>query len=221
MILTLQILQVSLFTIPVIVLIVLGLVILLRPVAVINRQWLLLTFLPLLLANLLATVMGDTQNGIAVLPDWRFWAIVAVDLVLAVGIGIWLRGAALYGLPLTRAETLCRDALEAQGYSVSPRIGEKRTLLTTVPQATIFSVTIEDGEEDIWLTSRAGEVLVRTDSRRGMTLLRQKVLPALRNHQTPYVFQAHAMGILYLVLAVVLLVFGWIYFFEPRLLFVE
>ena len=51
MVMTLQILQVSLFAIPVIVLIALGLVILLRPVAVINRRWLLLTFLPLLVGE--------------------------------------------------------------------------------------------------------------------------------------------------------------------------
>jgi hypothetical protein len=221
MILTLKILQVSLFAVPVVALIVLGLVILLRPVAVINRRWLLLTFLPLLVANLLAAVVGDTQNGIALLPDWRFWAMVVVDVALAVGISIWLRGVALYGLPLATAEALCKEALEAQGYSVTARIDEKRTLLTTVPQATILTVTIEGREEEFWLTLRAGEVVVRTDSQRGMALLRQKVLPALRDHQTPYVFQAHAMGVLYLVLAVVLLTFGWIYFFEPRLVLVE
>jgi len=221
MILTLKILQVSLFAVPVIVLIVLGLVILLRPVAVINRRWLMLTFLPLLVANLLATVMGDMQNGIDLLPDWHFWAIVAVDATLAVGIGIWLRGVALYGLPLATAESLCREALETQGHSVTTRVDEKRTLLTTVPQATILTVTIEGREEEFWLTLRGGEVMIRMDSRRGMSLLKQKVLPALRGHQMPYDFQAHAMGALYLVLAVMLLTFGWIYFFEPRLLFVE
>ena len=221
MVMTLQILQVSLFSIPILVLVILGLVILLRPVAVINRRWMLLTFLPLLLANLLAVVMGDTQNEIAILLDWRFWAIVAVDMVLAVGISIWLRGVALYGLELTRAKKLCREAIEAKGYTVSPKTGEKQSLLNTVPQASILSVTIEGREEDIWLTSRAGEVVIRADSRRGMSLLKQDVLPALRKVQTPYMFQAHAMGVLYLVLAVVLLVFGWIYFFEPRLLLVE
>ena len=221
MILTLQILQVSLFSVPVIVLIVLGLVILLRPVAVINRRWLLLTFLPLLVANLLAAVVGDTQNGIDLLSDWRFWAMVVVDAVLAVGIGFWLRGVALYGLSMATAEALCKEALEAQGYSVTARIGEKRTLLTTVPQATILAVTIEGREEEFWLIHRAGEVVARTDSRRGMSLLRRNVLPILRSHQTPYVFQAHAMGVLYLVLAVMLLTFGWIYFFEPRLALVE
>jgi len=221
MVMTLQILQVSLFSIPILVLVILGLVILLRPVAVINRRWMLLTFLPLLLANLLAVVMGDTQNEIAILLDWRFWAIVAVDMVLAVGISIWLRGVALYGLELTRAKKLCREAIEAKGYTVSPKTGKKQSLLNTVPQASILSVTIEGREEDIWLTSRAGEVVIRADSRRGMSLLKQDVLPALRKVQTPYMFQAHAMGVLYLVLAVVLLVFGWIYFFEPRLLLVE
>ncbi|MBG0770934.1 MAG: hypothetical protein H0S82_04460 [Anaerolineaceae bacterium] len=217
---TLQILQVSLFAIPVTVLIVLGLVILLRPVAVINRRWLLLTFLPLLAANLLAIVTNDTANGVATLPDWRFWANVTVDLALAAGISFWLRGFAVYGLPLTTVETLCRDALIAQGIEVSVRIGEKRTLLTTERQATIFSVNIEGKEEEIWLTSRTGEVVIQADSAQGKALAKQ-ILPLLRNHQTPYAFQHHAVGILYLVLAVVLLVLGWIYFFEPRLVVVE
>lgn len=219
MILTLQILQVSLFSIPIIVLIVLGLVILLRPVAVVDRRWLLLTFLPLLVANLLAAVMGDIQNDIVALLDWRFWAIVAVDAALVVGIGFWLRGIALYGLTLTTTESLCRTALQAAGYDVSVRIGEKRTLLTTERQATIFTVLIEDAEEEIWLTYRAGEVIIRTDSARGRALLKQ-ILPTFQKHQAGYVFQYHAMGILYLVLAVVLLVLGWIYFFEPRLVLV-
>ena len=220
MILTLQILQVSLFAIPVLVLIVLGLVILLRPVAVINRRWLLLTFLPLLVANLLAIFTNDTANGIAVLPDWSFWANVAVDLALAAGISFWLRGVAVYGLPLTVVETLCRDALVGQGIEVSARIGEKRTLLTTERQATIFTVVVGGKEEEIWLTSRTGEVVIQADSAQGRALAKQ-VIPILRNHQAPYAFQHHAVGILYLVLAAVLLVFGWIYFFEPRLVIVE
>jgi len=220
MVLTLQILQVSLFALPAVVLIVLGLVILLRPVSVINRHWLLLTIFPLLVANLLAIAMNDTENGIAILPDWRFWAIVAVDLALAVGISFWLRGIAVYGMPLTAVEALCRDALQSQGYEVSPRIGEKRTLLTTENPATIFALKIEGLDEEIWLTSRAGEVILRADSRRGRTLVK-KILPELRKQKVPYAFQYHAMGILYLVLAVVLLVFGWIYFFEPRLVAVS
>ena len=220
MVMTLQILQVSLFAIPVIVLIALGLVILLRPVAVINRRWLLLTFLPLLVANLLAIVMNDTENGIAPLPDWQFWAFVAVDLALAAGISLWLRGVAVYGLPLTTVEMLCRDALLAQGVEVSPRIGEKRTLLTTEKQATIFTVVIDGKEEEIWLNSHAGEVVIRADTARGRALVKQ-VLPVLHKHEAQYAFQYHAMGILYLVLAVVLLVFGWIYFFEPRFVVVE
>lgn len=220
-IMTLQILQVSLFAVPVIALAALGMVILLRPSAALNRRWLLLTFLPLLLANLVSIVMNDAQNEIATLSDWRFWVIVAVDLVLAVGIWVWLRGVALYGLPLAQAELLCKDALEARGYSVAARVGEKRTLLTMAPQATILTVTLADGEqEEIWFTSQAGEVIVRADSRQGMALLR-RLLPPLRSHPVTYVFQEHVMGVLYLVLALVLLVFGWIYFFEPRLLLVE
>jgi len=220
MIMTLQILQVSLFAIPVIALAAFGLVILLRPSAVLNRRWLLLTFLPLLLANLVSIVMNNAQNEIATLSDWRFWAIAAVDLVLAGGIWVWLRGVALYGLPLAQAESLCKGALEEQGYSVSARVGEKRTLLTTAPQATVLTVALDGREEDIWFTSRAGEVIVRADSRQGMALLRLLLLP-LRSHPVTYVFQEHVMGVLYLVLALVLLVFGWIYFFEPRLLLIE
>lgn len=220
MILPLQILQVSLFAVPVLVLVALGWVILRRPVTVLNRRWLLMTFVPLLLANLAAIVMNDTQNAILTLADWRFWAIAAVDLGLAAGIWVWLRGFAVYGLTLPQAETLCRAALKAQGYDVSARVGEKRSLLVTAPQATILTVSLADGEEELWLAERAGEIVLRADSRRGMALLKG-LLSSLRTFPAEYHFKAHTMGILYLVLAVVLLVFSWVYFFEPRLLLVE
>jgi hypothetical protein len=220
MTITLQIVQVSLFAIPILVLVALGWMILRLPVTVMNRRWLLMTFVPLLLANLAAIVMNDSQNAIQVLADGRFWLIAAVDVALTVGIYLWLRGYSVYGLTLTQAETACREALEAQGLDVSVRVGEKRALLVTAPQATIFTVTLADGEEELWLTARAGEVVLRADSQCGMALLKD-LLPSLRAYPAEYHFKAHSMGVLYLVLAVVLLVFGWIYFFEPRLILVE
>ena len=46
-------------------------------------------------------------------------------------------------------------------------------------------------------------------------------LVEIRNIKNTYDFSQHAIGVLYLVIAVVLAVFGWIYFFEPRLVLIE
>ncbi len=220
MILTLQVLQVVLFAIPILTLLIYGLLILIRPVVVIDRRWMLLVFLPLLAANLLAMWENDSVNEVTVLTDWRLWLIFATDLALGVGLTLSLRGRAIYGVSSSDAAYLIREALEKAGVNVESRIGEKRSIWTMPQNAQILTLHTQTGTEDIWFTSRAGEVLMRTSSRQGMATVR-KALPAVRTVQTEYLFSAHAMGVLYLVLGVVFSVLSWIIFFEPKLLLIE
>ena len=75
------------------------------------------------------------------------------------------------------------------------------------------------GKEKIWVIERFYEVVLRASSQQGVCLVRQ-LLPELRQVEQPYDFRRHAVGILYMLLGVVLAVFGWIFFFEPRLILV-
>jgi hypothetical protein len=219
-VLTLQILQVTFFAIPILNLLIYGLIILIRPISVINRRLMLLIFLPLLLANLLAIWENDSMNDVSAIADWRLWLILVTDIVLGTGLAFGLRGVAIYGLTDSDAAYLFAEALRAKGFEVESHSGAKRSLLAISQTANILTVKTEKGSEDIWLTSRSGEVLVRVKTRQGLTILR-KVVPLVRSTQSEYVFSAHAMGILYIVLGVVLAVLSWIFFFEPRLILIE
>jgi hypothetical protein len=218
--LTLQILQVALFTLPILTLLIYGLIVLIRPVSVIDRRWMLMVFLPLLLANLLAIWENDSVNAVTALTDWRLWLILLTDVALSVGLTLGLRGVLIYGLTAADAAYLTMAALRKEGFEVESNSGEKRSVWAMPQKAEILSFQTEGETEEIWFTSRAGEVLARMDSRRGMAALR-KSLPAIRNVQTEYLFSAHAMGVLYLVLGVVLAVLGWIFFFEPRIVLID
>ena len=220
MVLTLQILQVALFTIPILALLVHGLIILFRPISIINRRWMLLVFLPLLAANLLAIWENDSLNEVTALTDWRLWLILVTDLALGTGLTLGLRGMVVYGLSISDAAYLVGEALMALGFDVDSHPGEKRTIWAAAQTAEILTVKTEKGGGDIWLTSRAGEVMIRADSRKGLAVLRQ-VFPKVRSSQSEYVFSAHATGILYIVLGVVFAVLSWIFFFEPRLVLID
>ncbi len=220
MVQTLQILQVTLFAIPILGLLALGLIILIRPMNIIDRRWLLLVFLPLLLANLLATWENDSLNEVAALTDWRLWLVLVTDLVLGVGLTLGLRGILIYGLNVSDTVYLLAEALHGAGFEVNSHLGEKRSLLAAAQTADILTVNAEKGPEDIWLTSRAGEVLIRVGSRRGLAILR-KAIPAVRSTQSEYAFSEHAIGIIYIVLGVVFAVLSWIFFFEPRLILID
>ncbi len=213
----LQIVQVALFTLPILYLLVMGLVILLRPVAVLNRRWLLLVFLPLLVANPLAFAEADLRNDVAVVSDWAFWALVGVDLLLAGG-GLWLfRGYSVYGLDEAQVRDGLVEALRAAGRTAAVSQDEQKTLLSKPQNVTTLTVTQGGAAETIWLTARAGEVVVHTRSRVMMKQLRP-ALASVGKNQREGGSPQRALGVLYLVVAVVFAVLTWIFFFEPRIL---
>lgn len=220
MVQTLQILQIILFAIPILALLAFGLVILIRPITIMNRRWMLLVFLPLLLANLLAIWENDSLNEAAALTDWRLWFILVTDLALGVGLTLGLRGVVIYGMTVSDAAYLLEEALQATGFEVSSHLGEKHTLWGAAKPADILIVKTEKGVEEIWLTFLAGEVLLRAGSRKGFAILR-KMIPIIRSTQGDYEFSARPMGILYIVLGVVFAVLSWVFFFEPRLILID
>jgi len=217
---TLQTLQLILFAIPLLTLLAIGTVILIKPVSAINRRWMLLVFLPMLLANLLAILENDSLSNDVVLSDWRLWLILVTDVALAVGIIFTFHGFIVYGLSATETEDTLVNILRAEGYEVEQRMGEKRVLWGRIRNAFILMVQNGDQSEDVWITSRGDEVLIRMDSPSGLHLLK-KTLSAIQSTKTTYDFRAHAMGVLYIVLAVVFAGLSWIFFFEPRLILIE
>ncbi|MCB2214362.1 hypothetical protein KQH50_03085 [bacterium] len=213
----LQVIQVALFAIPTIYFLVLGLLILLKPVVVLSRRWLLLVFLPLLVANPVAFAEANLRNDVAVVTDWTFWALLGVDLLLA-GAVVWLlRGFSVYGLSEVQVRDGVTAALQAAGWQVDVSQAERKTLLSKAQQVTVFTVERDGACETFWLMGRAGEVTVRSRSRSVFGHLRP-VLAALQATPASDGMQSRALGILYLVLGVVFAVLTWIYFFEPRIL---
>jgi hypothetical protein len=213
----LQVLQVALFVIPTIYFLVVGLLTLLRPVIVLNRRWLLLVFLPLLVANPLAFVEADLRNDVVVISDWAFWVLLGVDLLLAGGVFWFFRGYSVYGLSEAQVRDGLVEALRAEGRDATAAPGERKTLLSQAQPATRLTLTEGASSETIWLFGRAGEVVIHARSRAVMKRLRP-ALAALRTHQDVGGDANRALGILYLVLAVVFAVLTWIFFFEPRIL---
>lgn len=217
---TLQILQLVLFVIPVVALITLGGVILLKPVSVINRRWYLAVFLPILFANPLILLESILLNGEGGLTIWRFWLILLADVLLIVGVCWYFRGFMVFGLNAADTETILKDELLNKGYEVQQQVGKKSVLWGKPWAAQILTVSNNGSTEDIWITERSNEVLVRVDSTKGLNILKD-ALSSLRNVQRPYVFEAHAFGLLFMVLAVVVGVLIWIFFFEPQLLIID
>ena len=217
---TLQILQFVLFVIPVVALITLGGVILLKPVSVVNRRWYLAVFLPILFANSLILLESILLNAGGGLTIWRFWLILLVDVFLIVGVSWYFRGFMVFGLNAADTETILKDALLSKGYVVQQQVGKKSILWGKPWAAQILTVNTNGSTEDIWITERFNEVLVRVDSSKGLNILKGG-LPSLRKVERPYTFEAHAFGLLFLVVAVVLGVLIWIFFFEPQLLILD
>ncbi|MBW6465313.1 MAG: hypothetical protein K0B06_02270 [Brevefilum sp.] len=215
MIETLQILQVILFSIPPIALLVVGIMILSRSVSIIDQRIFLAAFIPLLLANTLAILEGD---GLRL--DWRAWLILAADLVLITG-AVWvLRGYQVYGLKAETVETVVTEAFQQQGFTIETHSEEKRDLWGRARDACLLTAENEDGRHQVWITSRFNEVFIRTEQRTSGKILRS-ILPALQGDTVPYEFKSHAVGILYIVLAIVFALLTWIFFFEPRFILIE
>jgi hypothetical protein len=215
----LQVAQVVLFFLPVLTLVILGAVILLRSVSVIHQKWYLGVFLPLLLATPLSLLENYLVGENAGLMDWRFWLIVAADLLLIVLVFYMLRGWVVYGLPLGAVQGLTAQTLSEQNLAATMVPGQKRSLWGNTLAAIIFQAAGKQGTDEIWLTERYHEVVLRASSRGAVGMLRP-LIKALRQQSPPYDLRRHAVGILFILLGVVLAVFGWIFFFEPRLILV-
>lgn len=217
---TIQILQLILFIIPGIVLIAMGVVILVKPVSVIDRRWYWAVFFPLLLANPLALIENSPiWPGIGPI-NWRVWLILAADIFLVIWIILTFRGYMVFGMNAGETQTLLEEALQSMGYMVKMRTGEKRALWGRTWEARILDVSRAGQSTEIWISERFNEVILRSDTAAGRAVLKA-ALPSLRQAEKPYNFKDHAMGILFIILAVVFAVLGWIFFFEPRLIFIE
>lgn len=217
---SLQVLQLILFTVPIGTLIVLGVIMLSKSIIVLQRRLYLLVVFPLILANLLAILENNLTNQSPPFSNWRFWLVILADLAFFV-LAMWLfRGFQVIGLDASETMGVLKDSFEESDNIVHLSVDEKRTLWTNYPNALILVVQQPDGVMEFWAVERQYEVLLKSDSPQGNAQLR-KLLPRLRNIKKPYDFQAHAVGVLYIVLALVIAVLGWIFFFEPRLIIVD
>jgi hypothetical protein len=215
---TLQLLiPVFMFTIPIISMIVLGCTILIKPVSAINRRWYLAIFLPLLIANPLA-LLDQTD------PPFSDWAtliiLLAADALLVVGFFLVFRGMTVYGLTLEDTQDLLINNLKELGFDVQKIIGAKAYWLGKVKDAHILTIRRGDISEQIWLAQQFNEIILRVDSRQGWQILKS-VVSEIRQQKTAYQFSSHAVGILFIVLAIVFGALTWIFFFEPRLILIE
>ncbi len=208
---------VLMFTTSIISMIILGCAILIRPVSAINRRWYLAIFLPLLIANPLALL--DRTN-----PPFSDWPtliiLLAADALLVVGFFLVFRGMTVYGLTLEDTQDLLIKNLKELGFNVQKKIGEKAYWLGKVKDAHILTIKRGDISEQIWLTQQFNEVILRVDSQKGWRLLKS-VMPGIRKQKTTYQFSSHAMGVLFIILALVFAALTWIFFFEPRLILIE
>ena len=217
---TLQIIQISLFTVPVLGLFILGLLILVKPVFIFHRRVLLLALLPLLLANPLALIEEYAVPEVRPALDWRLGLALAADLGLIIA-GHWLfRGWLVYGLSEEKIrETLNHWFLE-HGWEVDFQLGTRNTLWGGTRQAQRMQISKDGQTFTFWLLAQGNEIRLEGETREAEKHLR-KALPGLSQVETTYHFQDHLTGVLYLILAVVLAVMGWIFFFEPRLILLE
>lgn len=217
---TLRIFQIVLFAIPMMALIGVGLVILLHPISVISRRWMLLVFLPLLLANSVAIFANETLSETFILRNWRLWLIVLADIGLTVGIIVAFRGYSVYGLNAETVSQTLADEFQNQGYGVEMTTGEKRLLGSGMRDALVISVSQAGRMETIWVITGSGEVVVRADHRGGMQLLKSAI-GILKAQIASHDFRSHVTGALYLIFAIVFALLSWIFFFEPRLILIE
>lgn len=213
---TLQVFQVILFGIPILTLLTIGVVILHRSVSIVNRRWFLAVIIPLLLANTLTIIADNSQPNL----DWRTWLILGANIVLVVG-SIWVtHGFQVYGLNIEAVEYVLIEFLQQQGFTVNTHSAEKRDVWGRIQMAHRLTAVKAEQTQVFWITERFNEVLMRAERSTTSNLLGQS-LPALREEKVPYDFKAHAVGVLFIVLALVFTVLTWIFFFEPRFILIE
>ena len=213
---TQQVLQVILFGIPSLVLLGIGVSILRHAVSIINRRWFLAVLIPLLIANTVTIFSDDGQLSL----DWRTWLLLGANSVLMIG-SLWVtHGYQVYGLKIESVEQVLTQLLQNQGFTVTADSIEKRDLWGQTRDARRLTA-VKDGPAHVfWITARFNEVLMRAERSADANLLVQS-LPALCEEAVPYDSKAHAVGVLYIVLALVFAVLTWIFFFEPRFILIE
>ena len=211
----LQILQVALFSISVLTLLGIGVVILARAVSIIDRRIFVVVVIPLLLANTLTFFNGD-----GFFLNWRTWLILGADLVLIIAVLLFSHGFQVYGLDAETVAKVTSEIYLQQGYSVETNVAQKRDLWGRTRDAYLLTIQKGDSKYQVWIVKRFNEVSIRTQQRRDSGIL-HPVVTALQQQKVSYEFKDHAAGLLYIVLAVVLAVLSWIFFFEPRLILVE
>ncbi|MBG0787794.1 MAG: hypothetical protein H0S79_22115 [Anaerolineaceae bacterium] len=211
---SLPILQFSLLVIMAIYLFELGLVVLLRPISIINSSWLTFAGLPLPIVNLLPFVINDTSDGMVFSQDLGMWILFVFVLTLIMVFVFYRQNYVVIGLKQTEVEAFFMEWLRSQTYMVSSRIGDKRYGQRTVKNVKIITVRIYNTDEEIWMKGLWGEVGIYADSAQGRGLVKEFCL-ALRKYPIQYVFKHHATAILYPLIGVGLLVFGWIEYIKP------
>lgn len=211
----LQFLQVVFFSIPILTLLGIGVVILSRAVSIIDRRVFMVVFIPLLLANTLAFFNGD-----GFFLNWRTWLILGADLVLIIAVLLFSHGFQVYGLDAETVAKLTSETCLQQGCTVETSLAHKRDLWGRTRDACLITIQKGESKYQVWIVKRFNEVSIRTQQRRDSGIL-NPVVTALQQQKVPYEFKDHAAGLLYIVLAVVLAVLSWIFFFEPRLILIE
>jgi len=215
-----QVFQVILFYIPVITLLMMGLVILIKPVSVINRRLFMVVFVPLLLANIMAVMAESFSSGSPVDKNWQFWLTLAVDISLSVTVLFTFRGFLVYGMCAAQVETALTQAFRMEGGVVTSQVVKKRTLLGGEQDVCVLDIHKADQHESLLIIDKVNEVLVQRISRAAMADL-SKALPDEECQDDAHQVKSHRIGVLYLVLAFVFAVSVWIFFFEPRLVLIE
>ena len=211
----LQTLQVILFGIPTLVLAGIGVIILHQSVSLVNRRWFLAVLIPLLIANTLAvfTETGPVNLG------WRTWLMLIANMVLIIG-SLWVtHGIQVYGLSVEVIEQVLTAFLLQQGFIVDAHSAEKRDLWGRTRDARQLNVVKDELTHVFWITARFNEVLMRAERSADAYILKQS-LPVLQEEKVPYDIKAHAVGVLYIVLALVFAVLTWIFFFEPQFILI-
>jgi len=210
-----QFLQVIFFSVSILTLVGIGVIILSRAVSTVDRRIFMVVFIPLLLANTLALFDGE-----GFFFNWRTWLILGADLVLIIAILWFSHGFQVYGLDPDTVTHVMSETLRQQGYTVETNAAQKHDIWGRSRDACILTAHKGDNEYPVWIVNRFNEVSIRT-KQRGDARILHPVVTALHQQKVPYDFKDHAAGLLYIVLAVVLAVLSWIFFFEPRLILIE
>ena len=217
---TLQIAQLVLFLLTPLSLLVIGLLILFKPVSVIPRIWHMAVFLPLIIANLFAVFENQLvlQNKITL--DVNVWLLLIIDLVLTGAIVFSFRGWMVYGLNAERVQELLLSYFKEKGLVWTAERRERKNTYGRASDAIRISVQFVGKHGEIWIIDRFNEVLVQVDSRVGACLLKS-LWSSFVKIEVSRSFKQRATGIIYIVLAVIFAVMSWIFFFEPRLTLLE